>query len=186
MPLSIGEAQYGKENTMASEKDTVVDLYIAAYSDPGAAQGDWDVIKQLAKDGAVDVDGLVLVSRGTDGKIKVKDDAKEARKGAVVGAVGGLVVGLIFPPSLLAAGVVGAGVGAGVGGLKSHREKKEIKAEVEDVLPPDSSGIVALFEERWMKDVNDALAHADKVTKHDVDKESADDVKAAASGSTSH
>jgi uncharacterized membrane protein len=87
---------------------------------------------------------------------------------------------------LLASGVVGAGIGAGVGGLKSRRENKEIKAEVEDVLPPNSSGIVALFEERWMKDVNDALAHASKVTKHDVDKKSAEDVKKAAASSSSH
>lgn len=167
---------------MASEKDTVVDLYIAAYSDADAAQGDWDGIKQLAKDKVIDLDGLVLVSRDADGKVNVKDGANDAGKGAVIGTVGGLVVGLIFPPSLLASGVVGAGIGAGLGGLKSHREKKEIKDEIEDVLPPDSSGIVALFEERWMKDVNDALAHADKVTKHDVDKKSAEDVKKAASG----
>ncbi len=170
---------------MASDTDTPVDLYIAAYSDPGAAQGDWDGIKQLAKDGLIDVDGLVLVQREANGNIKVKDNAHDVRKGATVGAVGGLVVGLIFPPSLLVGGVVGGGIGAGIGGLKSRREKKEIKAEVEDVLPPDSSGIVALFEERWMRDVNDALAHADKVTKHDVDKKSADDVKAAAAGGTS-
>ena len=48
---------------MASENDTPVDLYIAAYADPGAAQGDWDAIKQLAKDKTITVDGLVLVSR---------------------------------------------------------------------------------------------------------------------------
>ena len=30
-----------------------VDLYIAAYSDPGAAQQDWDDIKQLARDDVI-------------------------------------------------------------------------------------------------------------------------------------
>ena len=129
---------------MASNDDNPVDLYIAAYSDAGAAQADWDAIKQLAKDKAIMVDGLVLVSRDADGKIDVKDDFHVVGGAATLGAAGGLLVGLIFPPAFLASGVVGAGIGAGVGGLVSHKEKKEIKAEVADDLPPNSSGIVAL------------------------------------------
>ncbi len=66
------------------------------------------------------------------------------------------------------------------GAIVSRREKKEIKADVEDVLPPNSSGIVALFEERWVDDVEKALANADKVNKHEVDSESAEDVKTTA------
>ena len=166
---------------MASGSDTPVDLYIAAYSDQDAARGDWDAIKQLANDDVIKVDGLILVSRGGDGKIKVDDDFHLARKGAIWGAVGGAVVGLIFPPSLLAGAVVGAGVGAGTGGLVSHHEKKEIKADVEETLPINSSGIVAIFEERWADDIAKALPNASKVTKEKVDKDSADQVKAAAS-----
>jgi hypothetical protein len=48
---------------LASETDAPVDLYIAAYADPNAAQADWDGIKALARDGVITVDGLVLVSR---------------------------------------------------------------------------------------------------------------------------
>ena len=137
---------------MTSNDDNPVDLYIAAYSDAGAAQVDWDAIKQLADDKTIMVDGLVLVSRDADGKIDVKDDFHAVGGAATLGAAGGLLVGLIFPPAFLASGVVGAGIGAGVGGLISHKEKKEIKAEVADDLPPNSSGIVALFEERWATD----------------------------------
>ena len=100
--------------------DAPVDLYIAAYADPDAARGDWDAIKQLAKDDVIKVDGLILVSRRDDGKIHVDDDFHEARKGATWGAVGGAVVGLIFPPALLASAAVGAGIGAGAGALVSH------------------------------------------------------------------
>lgn len=165
---------------MASDIKAPVDLYIAAYMDADAARGDWDAIKQAASDDVIKVDGLVLVSRGADGKIHVDDDFHTARKGAAWGAVGGAVIGLIFPPSLLAGALVGAGAGLGIGGLKSHHERKEIKADVEDTLPPDSSGIVALFEEVWVKDVDKALAHATKVTKHEVDADSASEVKDAA------
>ena len=167
---------------MASESDAPVDLYVAAYSDPDAAQADWDDIKQLVKDKVIIVNGLLLVSRDESGKIDVKDDAHVVGAGAVVGAAGGLLVGLIFPPALLASGVVGAGIGAGIGGLLSHAAKKEIKAEVADDLPPGSSGIVALFEERWAADVEKALPKANKVSKHEVNAKSAEPVKAAASG----
>ena len=168
---------------MAPASDAPVDLYIAVYSDANAARADWDDIKQLVKDDMITLDGLVLVSRGADSKIQIDDSFHETRKGAVVGAVGGLVVGLIFPPAFLASGAVGAGIGAGIGGLMSHHEKKEIKEEVEDVMPPNSSAIVAMFEERWVTDVENALTKADQVTKHEIDKESADQVKAAAASS---
>jgi uncharacterized membrane protein len=160
--------------------DVPVDLYIATYPDPGAAQQDWDTIKELARDDVIAVDGLVLVSRGSDGKIEVKDDARDVGKGAALGAVGGAIIGLIFPPALLASAAVGAGIGAGTGAIVDRRQKKEIKAEVEDVLPPGSSAIVALFEEVWVQDVQKALAGAENVTTHEVDGASAEDVKATA------
>jgi uncharacterized membrane protein len=166
---------------MASGSDAPVDLYIAAYSDQNAARGDWDAIKQLADDDVIKVDGLILVSRGGDGKVKVDDDFHTARKGAILGAVGGAVVGLIFPPALLASAAVGAGIGAGAGALVSHGQKEEIKADVDDTLPINSSGIVAIFEERWEDDIDKALSNASNVTKEKVDSDSADQVKTAAS-----
>jgi uncharacterized membrane protein len=166
---------------MTSGTDAPVDLYVAAYADPDAARADWDAVKQLAEDDVIKVDGLILVSRRTDGKIHVDDDFHETRTGAKWGAVGGAVVGLIFPPALLASAAVGAGVGAGVGGLLAHGRKEMIKADVEQSLPPDSSGIVAIFEETWSADVDKALSNANTVKKEKVDKESAEQVKAAAS-----
>ena len=165
---------------MASTSDAPVDLYIAAYDDPDGARGDWDTIKELANSDTIKVDGLVLVSRRADGKIHVDDDFHETRKGATWGAVGGAVVGLIFPPALLASAAVGAGIGAGAGALVSHAQKEEIKADVDDTLPVNSSGIVAIFEERWEGEIDKALSNASNVTKEKVDSDSADQVKAAA------
>jgi uncharacterized membrane protein len=166
---------------MASASDAPVDLYIARYDDPDAARADWNAIKRAAKDDLIKVDGLILVSRRADGKIHVDDDFHETRKGATWGAVGGAVIGLIFPPALLASAAVGAGIGAGAGALVSHGQKEEIKADVDDTLPPNSSGIVAIFEEQWADDIDKALANASNVTKEKVDSDSANQVKAAAS-----
>ncbi|HEY6762627.1 MAG TPA: DUF1269 domain-containing protein, partial [Baekduia sp.] len=110
----------------------------------------------------------------------VDDDFHETAKGAGWGAVGGAVIGLIFPPTLLAGAVFGGAIGAGAGALLSHGDKKEIRADVEDVLPPNSSGIVAIFEETWLQDVEKALAKASTVTQEKVDGESASQVKTAA------
>ena len=160
-----------------TELEAPIDLYIAAYSDPDAAQADWDTLDQLESEGVVKLDGVVLVTRDADGKIEVKDSAHTTAHGAGWGAVGGAVIGLIFPPAILGAAVVGAGVGAGIGGIVSHSDKKVIKEDVEDVLPNNSSGIIALFEETWVEQVEKALARADKVSKRDIDSESAKEVK---------
>jgi uncharacterized membrane protein len=162
------------------DSDAPVDLYIAAYDDPDAAKDDWDAIKDLAHEGTITVDGLVLVSRGADGKIHVDDNLNATGKGAKWGAVGGLVLGAIFPPSLIAGAAVGAGIGAGTGALISHGDKKEIEADVEDVLPVNSSGIVAVFEVQWADDIANSLSKASNVTKKELDSGSVDQVKAKA------
>jgi uncharacterized membrane protein len=162
------------------DSDAPVDLYIAAYDDPDAAKEDWDAIKDLAHEGTIKVDGLVLVSRRADGKIHVDDNLHTTAKGATWGAVGGLVLGAIFPPTLLAGAAVGAGIGAGTGALISHGDKEEIKADVEDVLPVNTSGIVAIFEEQWADDIASSLSKASNVTKKKLDSGSVDQVKDAA------
>ena len=168
---------------MASSNDAPLALYVAAYSDPDAAQADWDAAKELKRSKMIDIEALVLLSRDDDGKIHEKDNDHTVGAGAILGAAGGLLVGLIFPPSLLASGAVGAGVGAGAGGLLKHHEKKEIKDEVADDLPPGSSGIVVLFDPTFATDIDKALPRATTVSKHDVDKQSAEDAKAAATKS---
>ena len=110
---------------MTEQNQAPVDLYVAAYADPNAAQADWDAIKELARQDVIEVDALVLVSRDLDGKIDVKDNFHVVSVAAGLGAAGGLLIGLIFPPAFLASGVVGAGLGAGVGGLVSHASKQD-------------------------------------------------------------
>jgi uncharacterized membrane protein len=161
---------------MAKDENPVA-LYIAAYDDPDAAKGDFDALKELVKAGVIFVDVAVLVSRDADGKISVKENAHEVAAGTMVGAAAGLLIGLIFPPAFLASGVVGGAVGAGVGGLVSAHRESEIKKDVEDVLPPGSSGIITLFDITWKPKVDEALSKASKIDEEDVDAESAAKLK---------
>ena len=160
-------------------KDAKVDLYIASYEDPEAAQRDWEDVKQLAKEDLIDVEGMLFLGRDEHGAVVVKDDAHDVRKGVKVGAVAGAVVGLIFPPSLIGGAVVGALAGAGVGGLRSRGKKSEIREDIEHVLPENSSGIIVLLHEDATSELESALGDADNIKKHEVDPDSAQSVKAA-------
>jgi len=171
---------------MGSDGDTPVELYIATYANRAAAQADWDALRRLASDDVVALDGLVLVSRNMEGKIDVdEDDFHKAVQGAGWGAVGGALVGLLFPPTLLVGALVGVGAALGVGGLVSLGKKAEIKADVENVLPVDSAGIVAMFDAQWAGPIDDALSNATNLSKQQVDPGSAQQVKEAVANSAS-
>lgn len=154
------------EETQMKDNEIPLDLYIAAYDDPVAAEEDWEGIKQLAKNKVVSVEALVLVRRDDDGKIHIKDNAHAVGAGSALGAVAGGVVGLLFPPALLASAVVGAGIGAAAGASVKQLEKHQVKADVERTLPAGSSGIVVLVEEQWVSEVRKALAKAPKSEEH--------------------
>jgi uncharacterized membrane protein len=98
----------------------------------------------------------------------------------MVGAAAGLLIGLIFPPAVIASTVVGGAAGAGLGGLLSHHRETEIKKNIEDVLPPGSSGIVTVFDITWKPKVDEALAKASKVDEEQVKADSVEQVKEAA------
>lgn len=164
-------------------KDDPKALYIAAYNDPDSARGDFDALKELVRAGAIFVDVAVLVRRGDDGKLSVDENAHEVAGGTMIGAAAGLLIGLIFPPGVIAATVVGGAAGAGLGGLLSHHRETEIKKDIEDVLPPGSSGIVTVFDITWKPKVDEALAQASKVDEEQVDADSVEQVKEAAAKS---
>ena len=161
---------------MAKDENPVA-LYIAAYNDENAAQGDYDALKQLVKAGAIFVDVAVLVSRDDEGKLYVKENAHEVAGGTMVGAAAGLLIGLIFPPAFLASGVVGGAIGASVGKLVKMDRTSDIKKEVEDVLPAGSSGIIAMFDITWKPKVDEALKNASKIDQEEVSPESAAKLK---------
>jgi len=168
---------------MSDQSQVPVDLYVAAYADPDAAQADWDAIKELAKQDVIEVDALVLVSRDLDGKIDVKDNFHVVGVAAGLGAAGGLIIGLIFPPAFLASGVVGGAVGAGIGKLVKMDRTSDIKKEVEDTLPAGTSGIIALFDITWKPKVDETLTKAKSIDREEVSPESAEELKKAASKS---
>jgi len=157
--------------------DVPLDLYIAGYNDPEAARADFDALKKAQREGIVFIDGMVLVSRDADGTLHVKESGDhDVFKGATIGVAGGLVVGLFAPP-LLGAMVVGGLVGGLVGKLAKHHDEKGIQKDIDDVVPPGSSAVVAVFEEIWVDEVERQLAKADKKAVKQADKQTANELK---------
>ena len=57
----------------------------------------------------------------------------------------------------------------------ARREERTSRKRTADDSP--SSGIVALFDERWVAEAEKVTANADKVSKHEVDKDSAEQAR---------
>jgi uncharacterized membrane protein len=155
-------------------------LYVAAYADAASASEDFQSLKDAQ--GAGDefkVIAAAILSRDADGKVDVKEHGThDVAAGTGMGAVGGLVVGLFAPPLLLAT-AVGAGVGAGIGELVKRHEEKKIGVDVEEYLPPGSSAIAVVIDDRYLDRVENALTKSTKKVSKAIDSGDYDKIKKA-------
>ena len=165
---------------MAAEMNLA--LYVAGYSDPGSAQQDFDSLKDAEGDD-LDVVAAVVMSRDADGNVDVLEHGDgTTAAGAVMGGGVGLVVGLFAPP-LLAATAIGAGIGAVLGHLTKKHEEKELGVELDEYLPPDSSAVVVVIDDKYLDRVGNALDNADKRINKAIDADDYDKLQKALSKS---
>jgi uncharacterized membrane protein len=59
---------------MSDKDDAMLDLYVAAYREPGTAEEDWKTLKRLAADDVIKVGALSLVNRDSDGNLALLTD----------------------------------------------------------------------------------------------------------------
>jgi uncharacterized membrane protein len=143
-------------------------LYVAAYSDAASAKQDFDSLKDAEGDD-LEVEAAVVMSRDADGKVDVLEKGDgTVGAGAVMGGGVGLVVGLFAPP-LLAATAIGAGIGAVLGHLTKKHQEKELGVELEEYLPPNSSAVVVVIDDKYLDGVEKALGKAAKRVNKAID-----------------
>jgi uncharacterized membrane protein len=155
-----------------------LDLFVAAYSDEGAAVDDFKAIKEVED---VAVVAAVILQRDSEGNVTVKEHGGGlVAGGTAVGAVAGFVVGLFAPP-LLAATAIGAGIGAAAGAITKHHEEKKASDEIQadDWLPVNSSAIVAVVDDEYLDRVEKAATKATKKVNKAIDKGDYDSVMKA-------
>lgn len=153
-------------------------LYVASYDDAGGAADDFAALKDAELD-EIAIVGAVLMDREDDGDVNVEEHHTGlVGGGAVTGGAAGLIVGLFAPPLLLST-AIGAGIGAGVGELVKRHEEKELGVELDEYLPPGSSAIVAVVDDRYLDRIDKALDKSAKKVSKAIDSGDYDKVKKA-------
>ncbi len=138
-------------------------------------------LKQMDKDGIIDIIDAAVMVKAEDGrKLKVNETAElTAKKGGVRGALVGGVLGIIFPPSILAMAAVGAAAGAAIGHFTDQGFDNNLLKEIGENLPPGGSCIVAVIEETWLAKLSTALEGYVDLARYTLDAESAAKLTAA-------
>ena len=152
-------------------------LYSATYPDSTSAASDLDALKAAQKSEEFKIVGAVLISRDASGKVAVKESgATPTVEGAWLGAAGGFVLGLFAPPLLLA-----TAVGAGIGDLVKRHEQKELGMQLDDVVPPNTSAVIVVADDKYADKVDAALSKATKKVNKAIDSGDADKLDKALS-----
>jgi len=161
--------------------DGAYTLIVADFNDTDVAWEAYELLKSLEDGRTVEIEGVVVVKKGDDGKLEIQKVTDHAtRRGLGWGVVGGIVLGVIFPPSILASAVVVGAAGAAGGALVERHHKKELADELVDAIDPGHSGLIALVSNPSVLEIEKALDKADRVVAKAVDKVAAEDMKAAA------
>jgi uncharacterized membrane protein len=115
-----------------------------------------------------------VVVHTAEGKVKFEETADPSgKKWAKRGAIAGGVVGLIFPPSIIASAVVAGGAGGLWGKIRDKGFKDEDLREIGDSLPPGSSAVIAIAQDRVLEQLERGLAGYEKIARQAVSAESA-------------
>lgn len=177
------------QNSAASDDEVVVGaatdgaytLIVADFADTESAWRAYEALKTVEDGRTVDIEGVVVVKRGDDGKVEVqKATDHSTRSGLKWGVVGGIALGVIFPPSVLGSTAAVGAAGAGIGKLRERHHRKELATELEDSIAVGHSGILALVSDPGEVKIREALAEADAIVQGAVEDVAADDIKAAA------
>ncbi len=154
--------------------DDTVEIFVAAYATEQGAHAALKDFQAAKRAGAIDlIDAAVIVHTAED-KVKFEETADPSgKKWAKRGAIAGGVVGLIFPPSIIASAIVGGGAGGIWGKIRDKGFKDEDLKEIGESLPPGSSAIIAIAQDRMLDQLEQALGGYERIARHAVSAEGA-------------
>jgi len=157
-----------------SSQATTVELFVAAYGDEKGAADALKDFQSAHRAGAIDLIDAAVIVHSADDKVRFEETADPSgKKWAKRGAIAGGVAGLIFPPSIIASAVVGAGAGGVWGKVRDKGFKDEDLKDIGDSLPPGTSAIIAIAEDRVVEQLARGLEGYDKIARHLVSADAA-------------
>ena len=153
---------------------STVEIFVATYDTVGGAADAAKAFKAAQRDGAIDLIDAAVVVHTAEGKVTIDETADPSgKKWAKRGAIAGGVVGLIFPPSIILSAAVGGGAGGVWGKIRDKGFKDDDLKEIGNSLPPGTSAIIAVAEDRMVEQLERSLAGYEKIAKHVVSAEAA-------------
>ena len=142
---------------MAEDKERKQSLFIVAYKGKDTAEKVYDTLHDLQKQKKVKIKTAMVVNRKDNGKLKlVHKHRVETWGGAGIGGGIALLLAGVGGGAVLA----GAVVGGALGGL-GHKDRKEVKAFLDDKLGPDDSAVAILIKSADWHAVQDSVADYD-------------------------
>src|SRR4029453_18314634 len=147
-------------------------VYVGVYSSVGAAEADYDLVKDLhRKEGLIDAYDAAVIERRPGGKTKtVKKHEPPTRVGGVLGGGFGLATGLVvalFPFAAIGAGLLaattagGAVLGAVAGHAAAGMSPGDLK-ELGEQLDAGQAGLVAVGVSDMGAKIEQAMRRAEK------------------------
>ncbi len=153
---------------------STVELFVAAYGTEHGAGSALKDFQAAERGGSIDLIDAAVIVHGADGKVRFEETADPSgKKWAKRGAIAGGVVGLIFPPSIIASAVVGGGAGGLWGKVRDKGIKDEDLKAIGDSLPPGSSAIIAIAQDRMIAQLESGIAGYERIARHAVSADAA-------------
>ena len=159
-------------------------LLVAQFADMDQAMAAHDALREAERVGSLDVIGVLVIRADAQGKVHIQTMTEHTtRRGLRWGVVAGAALGLIFPPSILVGAAVAGVAGALTGKAYSLAKKDAIADELAAVIPPESSGLVAIVAIEAANAVRATIPQAVLIRSTPVDAETAEALAALAQAS---
>ena len=162
----------------ADPSDSSYTLFIADFGDVDTAWTAFDAVEAVGDGHQDEVEGVLVVIRGKNGKLEVHRTHESGMSGMTWGLAGGALLGVLFPPAIIGSAIVGGVVGAAAGKLRQPHHRKEIEEQADRVIA--HTGVLAVGSQPSVAQIRTALTAADSIVESTVDAEVAREFKAAA------
>src|SRR3954453_23206401 len=145
----------------------MIQVFVAGFDDENQAAVALQDFRAMDREGSIELIDAVVVVRDAEGKVSYEETADPSgKRWAKRGAIAGGLVGLLFPPSIIASAVIGGAGGGLWGKVRDKGFKDEDLKEIGESLPPGSSAIIAIAEDRVLERLQNGLEGYEKISRH--------------------
>jgi uncharacterized membrane protein len=170
-PLTHSSHQLRRGSTMSS-------LVVITFDNPDEAHELRLQLKELQKEGQINVEDSAVIRKDENGKIHVVNEVdKTVMGGAAVGGLLGMLLFILFPVAGIALGAAG---GALIGSTLDRGVDKKFVKQVSEELKPNSSALFMVTNEANVTAAVAALRqHTGKLYQTNLSPEAEDELRRA-------